>query len=116
MNKAPTPRTFLQPSYLPQGIIGQAYELICLVALSSTVQTNSVNLMWNITSNDDRVTVIPTNITFDDSTGVIYTTAIQFAYLMEGDEGNYTCILTVERDSAESTFNFEIIRKFCLLI
>ena len=103
------------PSYLPQGIIGQAHKLSCLVALSSTVQKSSVNLTWNFTSNDNRVTVIPTTITTDDSIGIIYTTVIQFAYLMEGDEGNYTCILTVEGNSAESIFYFEVIRKFDLL-
>ena len=55
--------------------------------------------------------MIPTTITTDDSIGIIYTTVIQFAYLMEGDEGNYTCIVTIEEDSAESTFYLEIIGK-----
>jgi len=84
-------------------------ELVCSTAISSIAQTKSVNLTWNFTSNDNRVTVIPTTITTDDSIGIIYTTVIQFAYLMEEDEGNYTCTVTIEEDSAESTFNLEII-------
>ena len=112
MNVAPTPRIFLKPSYLPQGAFGEPYDLVCLIALSSLSQVNSVNLTWNFTSNDDRVTVIPTTITTDDSIGIIYTTVIQFDYLMEGDEENYTCNSTVEGDSAASTFNLKVIGKF----
>ena len=108
---APTPRIFLRPNYLQQGAIGEPHDLVCTIALSSTAQSVSVNLTWNFTSNDDRVTVIPTTITTDDSIGIIYTTVIQFDYLMEGDEENYTCTLTIDGDSAESTFNLETISK-----
>ena len=110
---APSPRIFSRPAYLQQGIFGEAYDLVCLIALSSAVQ---VNLTWDFTSNYDRVTVIPTTITTDDSIGTIYTTVIQFAYLMEGDEGNYTCIVTIEEGSAESTFDLEIISKLIHLL
>ena len=113
---APTPIISLKPSYFQQGIIGEAHDLICLIALSFTMQSSLVNLTWNFTSNDDRVTVIPTTITTDDSIGIIYTTVIQFAYLMEGDEGNYTCTVTRDENSSESIFNLKIISKFDLLI
>ena len=113
---APTPRIFLRPNYSQQGIIGEIHELVCLIALSSTVPTSSVILTWNFTSNDNRVTVIPTTITTDDSIGIIYTTVIQFAYLMEEDEGNYTCAATVDEDSAVSTFNLEVFSKYDLKI
>ena len=75
------------------------------------MQSSLVNLTWNFTSNNDRVTVIPTTITTDDSIGIIYTTVIQFAYLMEGDEGNYTCTVTSNENSRESIFNLKIISK-----
>ena len=105
---------FLEPNYLQQGTIGDAHDLVCFITLSSIAQASSVNLTWNFTSNDDRVTVIPTTITTDDSIGIIYTTVIQFAYIMEGDEGNYTCTLTIEGDSGVSNFNLEIISKYNL--
>ena len=111
---APTPRIFLQPSYLQQGTIGQAHELVCSIAISSIAETSSVNLTWNFTSNDNRVTMIPTTITTDDSIGIIYTTVIQFAYLMEGDEGNYQCTSTIEGGSATYTFSLELISKYNL--
>ena len=112
----PTPVVFLNSNYLQQGAIGEPHGLVCLVALSPTAQLVSLNLTWNFTSNDDRVTVIPTTITTDDSIGIIYTTVIQFAYLIEGDEANYKCTLKIEEASAHSTFNLELISKLYLLI
>ena len=113
---APTPRIFSDPSYLQQGITGEPHDLVCLIVLSSTIQPPSIDLTWNFTSNDNRVTVIPTTITTDDSIGIIYSTMIQFDYLIEGDKGNYTCTLAINGDSAESTFNLELISKYCWLI
>ena len=111
VHTAPTPNVFLKPDHLHQGIIGEANDLVCLIALSSTVQSNLVNLTWNFTSNDSRVTVIPTTITINDSIGIIYTTVIQFDYLLEEDEGNYTCTLIVDGDVAQPTFNIDTISK-----
>ena len=108
---APTPRIFLKPNYLQQGVAGQTLQLVCSIILSSTAETSSVNLTWNFNSNDNRVTVIPTTITTDDSIGILYTTVIQFAYLMEEDEGNYTCTTAIEEDSADSNFDLKIISK-----
>ena len=108
---APTPRIFLRPNYLQQGVVGEPHDLVCLIVLSSTVQSSSVNLTWNFNSNDSRVTVIPTTITTNDSIGIIYTTVIQFDYLSEMDEGYYTCSVMIEEDLTESAFNLETISK-----
>ena len=108
MFSAPTPRIFLRPNHLRQGTFGERHDLVCLIALSSAVQSSSIYLTWNFTSND-RVTVIPTTITTDDSIGIIYTTVIQFDYLMEGDEENYTCTLAIDGDFTQSTFNLKLI-------
>ena len=106
-----TPNVFLKPNYLHKGVIGEAHKLICLIALSDTSEGSLVNLTWSFTSNDDRVTVIPTTVTTDDSIGIIYTTVIQFAYLMERDDRDYPCILTVGGKSVKSVFILEIIGK-----
>ena len=113
---APRPVISLKPNYLQQGVIGEAHDLICVLTLSFTMQSGLVNLTWNFTSNDDRVTVIPTTITTDDYIGIIYTTVIQFAYLMEGDKGNYICTVTSDENSIESMFNLKIISKCDLQI
>ena len=109
MHAVHKPRIVVRPSYSQQGMIGEATELVCLIAISSTAQSSLVELTWNFTSNDSRVTVIPTTITTDDSIGIIYTTVIQFDYLIQGDEGNYTCSVIINKDLTESTFYFEIV-------
>ena len=106
---APAPRIFLRPNDL-QGIVGEMHELICVVALSSTLDTTTVQLQWDFSSNDSRITVLPATVAADDSIGSIYSTVIQFAYLVEEDEGNYTCTLTVE-DPVMSNFDLEILSK-----
>ena len=40
--------------------------------------------------NDSRVTITPTT-----SSGNTYTSSLQFAYMMEGDEGFYDCIVMI---------------------
>ena len=104
---ATRPRIVLRNSYFQQGTNGEPNDLVCTIALSFTIQ--SILFSWNFTNNDARVRVVPTTITTDDSIGIIYTTVIQFDYLIEEDEGNYTCSLTVDGDSAESTFDLKII-------
>ena len=112
---APTPVIVLRPSYLQLGTIGEPHDLVCLIALSSILQPSlAVDLTWNFTSNDDRVTVIPTTITTDDSIGIIYATVIQFDYLMEGDEGNYTCTLMIDGNTTESNFTLELTSELLL--
>ena len=106
------PRILLRPYYSQQGVIGVATELVCLIAVSSTAQSSSVDLTWDYVSYDNRVTVIPTTITTDDSIGIIYTTVIQFDYLIEADEGYYTCSMKIDEDLTKSLFYFEIIGKY----
>ena len=69
-------------------------DFICSVTINSTIDPNSVELTWtnndSIITTDNRVTITPTNITVNPSS-FTYSTTIQFAYLMEGDEGDYTC-------------------------
>ena len=103
----PTPNIFLRPNV---NEIGQPVDLVCSIALSSTVDPSTVELMWDFISNDSRVIVIPATVTTDDSIGSIYTTVIQFEYLMEGDEGNYACNLIIQ-DSVESNFELELTGK-----
>ena len=113
---APTPNVFLRPSHLHQGIIGEAFDLVCSIALSSTTKMRPVGLTWNFTGNDTRVRVIPTTITTDDSIGIIYTTVIQFDYVIREDEGNYSCSLAIDGDLEESTFSLETISKHIILV
>ena len=94
----PVPRISLQPSGYLQGVVGEMQDIICSVTITSTIDPDSVELTWtnadSIITTDNRVTII-TNIT-ENPFSFTYTTIIQFAYLMEGDEGNYTCNVEVD--------------------
>ena len=85
-----THATTLQPSGVIQTIVGRMQDIVCSVTTAITTDTNEVTLTWvgpdGVITEDDRVSIIPT---FSD--GNTYTTILQFDYLMEDDEGVYTC-------------------------
>ena len=99
----PVPRISLQPSGYLQGVVGEMQDITCSVTITSTIDPVSVDLTWtnadSIITADNRVT-ITTNI-IENPSSFTYTTTIQFVYLMEGDEGNYTCNVEVD-DMVES--------------
>ena len=100
----PVPRISLQPSGFLQGVVGEMQDIICSVTITAAIDSNSVELTWtnndSIITTDNRVTITPTNIT-ENPSSFTYSTTIRFTDLMEGDEGNYTCNVTVD-DMMES--------------
>ena len=71
--------------------VGSPLGLECIVSAVSGVDSNSVMITWiapngiHITGNS-RVIVNPVT-----SIGNNYTSGLHFIYLVEGDEGTYTC-------------------------
>ena len=88
----PTPMVTISPSSPIQGAMVDSPQVInCTVSTVSGVQSSSVMINWmgpggGSIMNDTRVTISPTT-----SSGNTYTSSLQFTYLMEGDEGTYTC-------------------------
>ena len=71
--------------------MGSPQDIRCKISTISGVSLSSVNISWTrpggeSITNDSRMTISPTT-----SNGTNYTSSLQFTYLMEGDEGNYTC-------------------------
>ena len=82
----------ISPSGPIQGaMVGSPQVINCTVSTVSGVESSSVMISWmgpgggSIISGS-RVTTSPTT-----SRGNNYTSSLQFDYLMEGDEGTYTC-------------------------
>ena len=72
-------------------MVGSPQDIQCVVSTVSGVELSSVIISWmgpggESITNDSRVTISPTT-----SSGNNYTSSLQFTYLMEGDEGMYTC-------------------------
>ena len=76
-------------------MVGSPQDIQCIVSTVSGVELSSVMISWmgpggESITNDSRVTISPTT-----SSGNNYTSSLQFTYLMEGDEGVYTVIVTI---------------------
>ena len=88
----PLPIITILPSGPIQGaMVGSPQDIQCIVSTVSGVELSSVMISWmgpgeESITNDSRVIISPTT-----SNGNNYTNSLQFTYLMEGDEGMYTC-------------------------
>ena len=76
-------------------MVGSPQDIQCIVSTVSGVELSSVMISWmgpggESITNDSRVTIGLTS-----SSGNDYTSGLQFTYLMEGDEGVYTCDVTI---------------------
>ena len=97
----PIPIITTLPSGPLQGaMVGSPQDIQCIVSTVSGVELSSVMISWmgpggESITNDSRVTIIPTT-----SNGNNYTSSLQFTYLMEGDEGMYTCNVVILETNA----------------
>ena len=81
-------------------MVGSPQDIQCIVSTVSGVELSSVMINWmgpggESITNDSRVTISPTT-----SSGNNYTSSLQFTYLMEGDEGIYTCNVMILESAA----------------
>ena len=89
---APQPTVTFQPPSPIQGMVGSLLTVECRVDTVPGVSFNSVMISWTAPGgvgsimNNSRVNISPTT-----SSGNNYTSSLQFTYLMEGNEGPYTC-------------------------
>ena len=100
----PLPTVTLKPSGPIQGaMVGSPQDIQCLVSTVSGVELSSVMISWmgpggESITNDSRVTISPIT-----SRGNNYTSILQFTYLMEGDEGMYTCNVMILETNTSNT-------------
>ena len=83
--------------------MGSPQVINCTVSTVSGVESSSVMISWmgpggGSIMNDSRVIISPTT-----SSGNIYTSSLQFTYLMEGDEGTYTCNVMISGASGSDS-------------
>ena len=97
----PIPSVTVLPSGPIQGaMVGSPQDIQCIVSSVSGVELSSVMISWmgpggESITNDSRVIISPTT-----SSGNNYTSSLQFTYLMEGDEGMYTCNMMILNTTA----------------
>ena len=102
----PTPIiTTIPPGPIQGAMVGSPQDIQCIVNTVSGVELSSVMISWmgpggEYITNDSRVTISPTT-----SSGNNYTSSLQFIYLMEGDEGMYTCNVMILETAAVISLN-----------
>ena len=84
-------------------MIGSPQDIRVIVSTVDGVELSSVMISWmgpggQSITNDSRVTISPTT-----SSGNNFTSSLQFIYLMEGDEGMYTCNVMILETRANIT-------------
>ena len=88
-------------------MVGSPQDIQCIVSTVSGVELNSVMISWmgpggKSITNDSRVTISPTTFS-----GNNFTSSLQFTYLMEGDEGMYTCNVMILEAVAKSVLEID---------
>ena len=101
--------TFNPSSPITGAMVGIPQNISCIV--NTTVpEVSSVNVSWtgpgrvSITNITNRVTISPIT-----SSGNIFNSSLQFDYLMEGDEGNYTCNVMILETSANQSIELQLL-------
>ena len=98
----------LSPSGPIQGaMVGSPQVINCTVNAVSGLNSTLVIFTWRGPGggsiiNDSRVTINPTT-----TGGNNYTSNLQFTYLMEGDEGNYICNVTIDNASGSQSVKLQ---------
>ena len=91
-----------------QVIVGNTEVVTCTVSGAVGVNLSSVMISWmgpgGVIVNDSRVTISPTT-----SSGNNFLSTLRFEYLMEGDEGMYTCNMTILDTSESGTSNLSAL-------
>ena len=96
-------------------IVGSQQDIQCIVSTVSGVELSSVMISWmgpggESITNDSRVTISPTTYS-----GNNYTSNLQFTYLMEGDEGMYTCnVMILETTGSQFVELGNLIGKYII--
>ena len=97
-------------------MVGSPQDIQCIVSTVSGVELSSVMISWmgpggESITNDSRVTISPTT-----SSGNNYTSSLQFTYLMEGDEGMYTCNVIILETIGSGRREMKLYGDLCLCL
>ena len=100
--------TISPPDNIEEAMVGSPQVINCTVSTVSGVESNLVMINWagpdgNFIISDSRVIIIPPT-----SSGNTYNSSLQFTYLLEEDEGMYTCNVLILETSGAASVNLNI--------
>ena len=107
LHTVPTPTVTISPLGPIQGaMVGSPQVFTCTVSTVSGVESSSVMISWmgpgGIITNDSRVTISPTT-----SSGNDFLSTLQLDFLMERDNGTYTCNVMISQTNGSQSVELE---------
>ena len=117
LHTVPTPTVTISPSGPIQGaMVGSPQVINCTVSAVSGVEFSSVMVSWmgpggNIDATNNIVSI--GSITAGGNN--MYTSSLLFDYLMEGDEGTYTCNVMILGTSESESVELQSLTSKLLL-
>ena len=89
-------------------MLGSPQVINCTVSTLSDIEPMLVTITWmgpgEITDTGGRITTV-----FTTSSDGNYTSSLQFTYLMQGDEGTYTCNVMISNTSESQSVVLETL-------
>ena len=100
----PTPTVTISPSDpIQRAMVGSPQVINCTVSTVSGVELSSVMISWMGPGGGSIISDSRVTISLTTSSGNTYTSSLKFTYLMEGDEGTYTCnVMILETSGSQS--------------
>ena len=84
--------------------MGSPQVINCTVSTVSGVEFSSVMISWRGPGGGSIISDSRVTISLTTSSGNTYISSLEFTYLMEGDEGTYTCnVMILETSGSQST-------------
>ena len=115
----PIPEVTISPSGPIQGVmVGSPLVINCTVSTVRGVESSSVMISWMgpggpIITTNGRISI--GSVT--DNGNNMYSSSLWFTYLMEGDEGMYTCdVMILDTSESQSVELRLLIGKLCTFI
>ena len=108
LHTVPTPTVTISPSSPIQGaMVGSPQVINCTVSTVSGVESSSVMISWRGPGGGSIISDSRVTIRLTTSSGNNYTSSLQFDYLMEEDNGTYTCNVTILETSESQSVELE---------
>ena len=87
--------------------MGSPQDINCTVSTVSGVESSSVMISWMGPGGNIDARVSIGSVTDDGNN--MYTRSLQFTYLMEGDEGTYTCNVMILETSVSQSVEIQTL-------
>jgi len=95
---------------IQDAFMGRPQDIYCTVITAKGLPHDSVLISWTGPKGDSVINDSRLNVVSTTSTGKLYNSILHFDYLMEGDEGIYTCNVMILGTNQSQSFELKDLR------